>query len=214
MIPRHAQRRERLQRIHQAEHVRRTQLRLDEGRQGCAHREACPAAHVIVVQKNREQPHVVARRFELFVRVGADRPGRAVGGWHGATVQLHELKALDRLRLTVFDDLEIALPQVRHRVAVPVGDDDVDADEVDARLEQRLLSLVGRRPLWIGRRRRRRLGWLLSIAARPEERDQENASAREGAKGTAHTSILDRFSLPKTRHSRGAGLQACEKCNV
>ena len=60
------------QRIHQADHVRRPELRLDEPRDRLAHRHAGAAAHVVVVEENREQPHVVARRFDLLVVVGAD----------------------------------------------------------------------------------------------------------------------------------------------
>jgi hypothetical protein len=71
---------ERGQRIHDGDHVRWQELRLDELDEGVTHRHAVGATHVIVVQKNRKQPHVIARRFALFVEIGSDRPrGLGVG---------------------------------------------------------------------------------------------------------------------------------------
>ena len=52
-----------------------------------------------------------------------------------------QLEGLDRLRLAVFGDLEVFLRQIVNGVALPVGDDDVDADEVDVGAEDRGLLL-------------------------------------------------------------------------
>ena len=48
------------------------QLVLDELRDELSRAHAVAEAHVVVVQKNREQPHVVARRFRLLVDRVAD----------------------------------------------------------------------------------------------------------------------------------------------
>ena len=85
---------------------------------------------MVVVQKNREQPHVVARRFRLLV----DRVAyfaRRIAADAGVLGHVDELERLDRLRLAVFGDFEVFLLQIVDGIALPIGDDDVDADEVD-----------------------------------------------------------------------------------
>ena len=112
-----------------------------------------PAADVVVVQENREQPDVVFRRLGLLVFVGADLPDRTVRRRHRAAVQLDQLERLHGLRLAVLDDLEVALLQVGDGRAAPVRHDDIDANEVDAGPEQRRLRirrLIGRRRCLIG----------------------------------------------------------------
>src|SRR5581483_2881850 len=109
------------------------------------------------VEEDREEPHVVARRFGLLVEVGADLPRRLLHGFADAAVELHELERLDRLRLAVLGDLEVALFQIAEGGPVLVRDDDVDANEVDAGAEQRLVRrsrcrrLLARLGLTLGR---------------------------------------------------------------
>ena len=94
--------------------------------------------HVVVVQKNREQPHVVARRFRLFVDDVAHF-ARRIGADAGVLADVDELERLDRLRLPVFGDFEVFLLQIVDGIALPIGDDDVDADEVDVGAKDRSL---------------------------------------------------------------------------
>ena len=79
-----------------------------------AHRHARAAAHVVVVQEDREQPHVVARRFRSPRR---SRCGSAFGGSliasGGAAVELDQLEGLDLLRLAVLGDVEVRRPAGR-----------------------------------------------------------------------------------------------------
>ena len=49
----------------------------------------------------------------------------------------------DRLRLPVLEHLEIFLLEIADETSLPVGDDGVDLDVVDAELERR--RLLGRR---------------------------------------------------------------------
>ena len=61
----------------------------------------------------------------------------AVAGWGvttgaGAAEHRHELRECDRLHLAVLPHLEVGGGQVRDGAAVGVGDDRVDADDVDA----------------------------------------------------------------------------------
>ena len=114
----------------------RPELRLDELLERRADAEAVLLPHVIVVEEDREQPHVVSRGFLFFVGVGADGARRTLAGRAGdAAVELDELEVFDRLRLAVFGDFEVGLLEVGDVRAAAVGHDDVDADEVDARAE-------------------------------------------------------------------------------
>ena len=56
------------------------ELRLDELRERLRAREAVLLPHVVVVEEDREQPHVVARGLRFLVVVGADRARRALVG--------------------------------------------------------------------------------------------------------------------------------------
>src|SRR5205807_2207467 len=133
-IARHPQRRHRLQRIHQADHVRRTELGGNEFGDRLANRNARATPCVIVIEKNGEQPDIVTRRFEFLVRVRADRHWRTVGAGHTATIELDQLERLHGLRLVVLGDLEVALFQICDRLTgLAIGDDDIDTYEVDAR---------------------------------------------------------------------------------
>ena len=128
---------------------------------------------MVVVEEDREQPDVVARRFHFLVVVGADFARRLLDRVGGAAVELDQLEGLDLLRLAVLGDLEVALLQVRDRIAFLVGDDDVDADEVDPGAENRRWLGGIRRRL---RRRRRllrgRLLRLLGVAGGAEDEQQ------------------------------------------
>src|SRR5439155_25824236 len=121
-------------------------------------RDARAAPDVVVVEKDREQPYVVARRLRLFVVIASNGPRRVLAGLEDAAVELDQLEGVDLLRLVVFADVEVGFLKVVDRVALLVGDDDVDADVVDAGLENRR-RLLARRRL----RRRRRLLLLLLL---------------------------------------------------
>ena len=66
-----------------------------------AHRQARAAPHVVVVEEDREQPDVVARRFGFLVVVGADLARRLLDRVGDAAVELDQLEGLDLLRLAV-----------------------------------------------------------------------------------------------------------------
>ncbi len=107
VIARHPDRGERLERIHDADHVGRAELGVDELRDRLADGHARAAADVIVVEEDREQPDVFFRRFGLFVVVGADLLRRFLECGGGAAIELHQLERFDLLRLAVFGDFEI-----------------------------------------------------------------------------------------------------------
>ena len=145
VVARHPQVEDRLQRIHQADHVGGPELPFDEPRERIADAHALNLPDVVVVEEDREQADVVSRRLRLFVFVGADGAGRTVRAGHRAAIELDELEAFDRLRLAVLGDFEVALFQIRDVRAALVGDDDVHADEVDPGAKGRLRGLgVGR----------------------------------------------------------------------
>ena len=190
VIARHPDRRGRFERVHDADHVRRTELRLDKPGQRRTDRHARAAAHVIIVEEDREQPDVLARRFGLFVVVAADFPGRLVDRGSGSAVELHELEGFDLLRLAVFRDLEIGRLQVGDLIAVAVRNDDVHAHEVDACAEHRLLR-IGRWWLFRGRllalRRWLTLRGLLSLRVAGDAQEREyRRGGRDGPEGTSH----------------------------
>ena len=72
----------------------------------------------------------------------------------GDRVDVDHRERLDRLQLAVFLDPELVLLQVEDRVALPIGDDGVDADVVDPGPDarDRLLVLL------------RRIGWGVASA--------------------------------------------------
>ncbi len=126
-----------MQRVHDRDHVGRTELRLDEARDLLAAGEARFAADVVVVEEKGEQPHVVAGGFILLVGIGADLARRLAAGLHQTAVELDEAEGLDLLRLAVLGDFEVALLQIGDRRAVLARGDDVDPHETDAALEGR-----------------------------------------------------------------------------
>ena len=112
-------------------HVGRRELVLDELDERLLHREVVAALDVIVVEQDHEQPDVGPRRFPLLVVVVANRRGGPLSiGLE--RIELHDRERVDLLRLAVLGDGEIVLREIHHRLAVLVGDDDVDADVVDA----------------------------------------------------------------------------------
>ena len=95
------------------------------------------APHVIVVEQQDEEPRCSARRaalsssYRLRIAFGVI-PAFELG------VDLHRLERLDLLRLLVLAHLELVLLHVEDDLAgFLVGDDDVDADEVDAAADHR-----------------------------------------------------------------------------
>ena len=111
---------------------------------------------VIVVQENREQAHIVARCFGFLVGVGPNLTRRTVGAGDETAVERDQLERFDFLRAVLLDDLEVFGLEIFDRIAVLVGDDDVDPDKIDTRPEDRL----------VGRRRRLRRGRRCLLAGR------------------------------------------------
>jgi len=122
---------------------------------------------VIVVQENREQADIVARRLGLLVEVVANFLGRLLDRVGGAAVELDEFERIDLLRLVILGDIEVRRLQIGDRIPVLVRDDDVDANVVDAGSEDRGL-LAGVRGLLRGRRQSSASTTLSPSAGRPE----------------------------------------------
>jgi hypothetical protein len=86
---------------------------------------------VVVVEEEREQSHVLARRFDQPVLAVAD--GQAAPVFFGLPVQANELRRLDFLWHVILGDQEVGGLQVGDRLLVSAGDRDVHANEIDAR---------------------------------------------------------------------------------
>ena len=153
----------RAQRVHHRDQVERAELILDEPGQRLAQRHARPEAHVVVVQEEDENARVLALRLELLIVVAANLTRRPLAR-RGCPGDPDELERFDGLKVPVLEDVEVLHLQVGDRVAVLVGDDDVDTDEVDAAAEDGLLRLGRLLCHWRGRGWRR---WLLRALARP-----------------------------------------------
>ena len=134
LVAREAHGPQRVQRIHHRDHVERADLGLDEPDQRVLHRKTRPEPHVVVVEEDDEQPHVVTARLGLL---GVDRVDLARSRLARRRVAVHanELEGLDGLRLAVLHDLEVLGLQVGDGASLLVGDDRVDTNEVDARAE-------------------------------------------------------------------------------
>ena len=121
---------------------------------------------MVIVEEDREQPHVFLGGFDRGLRRPANVQRLAVV--HLALpIQPDELRGLHGLRQLVLGHDEVRGLQVGDRVVVAIDDGDVDADEVHGRPEGRLARLrglpwrrrgLGGRLLWsLGRRLLRRL---------------------------------------------------------
>ena len=131
VVARQREVRHRQQRIHDADEVPRGDLLLDELHERAFDAHAGAAPDVIVVQEDREDAHVGPCRFALFVLSGPHL--RELSAQRGSRlIDLDELNVSTCLTLVVLEDLEVFRCQVDHGIALLVGDDDVDADEVDA----------------------------------------------------------------------------------
>ena len=96
---------------------------------------------MVVIEKYCEEAHIVSRGFALLVAVGPDLARRSVGARHQPAVERNQFESLNFLRSPLLDDLELFGPQVLDGIAVLVGDNHIDADEVDASPEDRLATL-------------------------------------------------------------------------
>ena len=176
--------------MHEADHVGGTELRFHEAGKLLPRRHARPLLHVIVVQEDGKQAHVVARRLALLVEIGPDLAHRTAAG-RQAAVERDELERLDPLWLAFLGDLEVFRLEVADGVAVLVGQDDVHTNEVDAGAESRWLSC--RRGLGLSLVRiltgRRGTGGLLRGRTRLEQQQHDRDGAK--AKEPGHPSILD-----------------------
>ncbi len=192
MVARHPHGTHRLERIHDADHVRWPELRLDETGDLIARRQARLARDVIVVQEDRKQPHVVTRRFALLVEIGNDRTRRTIGSQDQSAVERDQFEGFDRLRPGLLSDDKILRREIRDRIAALVTHDRVDADEVDAGAEgRRLLGLRGGGGVGLGL-----LCLILSAAGRAgQHRGQEDRESRHPEQAT-HTSYLRAIGPP------------------
>ena len=100
------------------------------------------------VSGSRIDSDVLRLRLGLFVVAIADLANRRIARLRVA-VDFDRRELFDRLRLAVFEDLEIDFLQVADRLRLLVGDDDVDADEVDAAAERGPLRRLAWRGLLI-----------------------------------------------------------------
>src|SRR4029453_2604505 len=99
---------------------------------------------MVIVQEDSKEWNSVFVRLRVLVGVRADLSGRAVRTRDRAALELDELECFNRLRLTVFDDFEIGLLQVRNGRAALIRNDDIDPNEIDSCAELRQLTLVRR----------------------------------------------------------------------
>ena len=140
MVPGHLHGVERRERIHDRDHVRRSKLGVDEVDQRLAQARGVLEPNMVVIEEDGEQPDVLAGGFPLLVELAANRSCR-FGAWLRCAGQTNQSEGVDRLRGVVFEHLEVIGLQVGHGVSIPVGDDDVDADDVDFGAEGRRLGL-------------------------------------------------------------------------
>ena len=100
-----------------------------------------------------EHHHVdaAAKRLLVALDVGLDRLLREQRLLAALDGNVHGDEIGQRLRLAVFENLEVFLLQIADVVALRVGDEDVDFDVVDRHAERRrlrsALRLIGRRRL-------------------------------------------------------------------
>ncbi len=141
VIARQQQIRYRHQRIHDADHVGGTQLLLDEPGERRPHRHRVRLPHMIVVHEEHKDTHIISRGFELFVIAVANLLRRRTTG-NRVAVDLDQLELLDLDRLAVLEHLEVVLGEIGDWLRLLVGDDHVNADEVDAPTERRWLSTL------------------------------------------------------------------------
>ena len=130
MVPCERQIRDGRQRIHDGDNVVRAQLVLHETHQRLADGHRIGAPHVVVVQEEDEHADVIAIGDQFLIVAGPDLRRR----WRtGSRVPVHldQRELLHRLRLTVFEDLEVCLRERGDRLVFLVVDDHVHAHEVD-----------------------------------------------------------------------------------
>ena len=201
---------ERRERVHDRDHICRCELGLNEVDQRLTQAYVVPAADVIVIQEDRKHPDIFTGGLPLYVECVADRPRRLGAGLRNAG-DANQPKRLDGLGGAVLEHLEVVRLQVGHGVAFPVGDDDIDADEVDVCPEDGWLLLLLRRLLRLGRL------WLLLLLLRllllslstcgkqRNERQQEERGRLTSP--TDHHAALHRFTpdpLSDRRQTEGA----------
>ncbi len=126
------------ERVHDAGHVGGLKLVFNELREHLARSHTVLEPDVVIVEKDREQPHVVARGLGLLFDGVANFP-RRIASHAGILGHVDQLERLDCLRFAVFGDLEVLLPEIVDRVALLVGDDHVHANEIDVGTERRSL---------------------------------------------------------------------------
>ena len=129
---------------------------------------------MVVIEEHDEQPGVLAQRLAFLVPFRTDPPGR-LGRRVGPPGHLDEPERLDGLQRTVLANLKVLRAEVHHRLALPVGHDDIDPNEVDAGAEDRLRRLLlvrGLRPL-------RFLGLLGFLGVRAEGKTEHHGERKQ-----------------------------------
>jgi hypothetical protein len=129
---------DRRQRIHDADNIIGTE-RLDEARQRLAYAQRVAEPHVVVVEEEDKEAHVVARDLDFFVDPVAKLARWRIPGTHVA-VNSYQPELLDCLGFAVLEYFEIGFLQVGDWLALVIGNDDIDAYEVDTCAEGRLLA--------------------------------------------------------------------------
>ena len=110
---------DRRQRIHDRDHVRGSELVLDELDERLAHGHVVAAADVVVVEQDHEQTNIRPLRLPLLVEERADLARRrTVDLLSRRIVDPDDRERLDDLRLAVFLDSELVLLEVEYRVAL------------------------------------------------------------------------------------------------
>ena len=97
---------------------------------------------MIVVEEEREDARVLVGGGGLFVVARADARAACRPAASSVSILIRR-NVSGLLRLAVFLDLEIFELEIGDGIALPVGDDDVDADGVDAGAEDRLIGRGG-----------------------------------------------------------------------
>jgi len=121
---------QRIERLHHGDQIARTQIPIDEPRQGVADAVGRRArSDVIVVEKDGDQAGVGAGGFRSFVEVCADWRLVAVG----RAVDLDELDFVDRLRRAVLAQVEVGGLEVVDGATGGVGRNDIDGDDANRR---------------------------------------------------------------------------------
>ena len=140
-VPRERDPVQRGERIHDPDDVVGPELGLHEADERLLHGKRVAQPDVVVVEEQHEHTHVVTRELQFLVDAVSKLARRRIAGAR-VPVDADQAELLDRLRPAVFEHLEIGFGEIGDRLPLAVADDDVHADEIDARPEGGLLRGV------------------------------------------------------------------------